>query len=320
MQDDPVIAVLCSDLHLSAKAPVARRGEADWFAAMARSLAPLKEYDSLFSGMGNQPAIICAGDIFDKSNSSPELINFAIRALPSMWTICGQHDLLHHQLDQVHKSAYHTLELCDRIRTIETPTLVSFAEPTIVLWGFPWGAELRPLAEMQVGSGVDLEDCLNIAVVHKYIWQSKANCYPGAPPEGQINRIREDLAGFDVAVFGDNHIGFLADGPKPIILNCGGFMRRAADQIDYRPAIGLLHASGRVTRELLPIDEDIIEAVGESKTLDAPDFSEFFEELAKLGADPLDFVAMVTAAAEKEEKSVQEVLMETVDHIRAAGD
>ena len=38
-----VIAILCSDLHLSHVAPVARSAENNWYAAMARALQELRE-------------------------------------------------------------------------------------------------------------------------------------------------------------------------------------------------------------------------------------------------------------------------------------
>lgn len=316
--DDSVVAIFCSDIHLSARAPVARRGEKDWYAAMKRPLKYLAK-------LAKELPIICAGDIFDVWNSPAELINFAILELPHMYAIPGQHDLPHHQLDKVHRSAYGTLDLVEVIRSLDSDTGIGSERAVCVLWPFPWGTELHTLEGMMDIVQWDATnyrmDCkvFHIAVVHKYIWQSKKNSYPGAPTDAHIDVICKQLEGFDLAVFGDNHKGFLVTDTKPQILNCGGFMRRKADEIDYRPAVGLLHKSGKVEQHFLPLDNEVIEAVEEPNKIGEADFSEFMDRLTSLGADPLDFVELLEQAARKEEKNVEEVLTETIAHIRGEG-
>ena len=99
-----IIAIFAADLHLSLKAPIWRSTEQDWFEAMLRPLVELRTLATLH----NCP-IVYAGDIFDKWNSPPELINFAIEHLPKGHAIPGQHDLPLHNYEDIRKSAYWTL-------------------------------------------------------------------------------------------------------------------------------------------------------------------------------------------------------------------
>jgi DNA repair exonuclease SbcCD nuclease subunit len=62
------LAVLVADLHLSLQQPACRADE-NWLAVQKRYLKQL-------SVIGL--AVICAGDIFDRWNPSPELLVFAI--------------------------------------------------------------------------------------------------------------------------------------------------------------------------------------------------------------------------------------------------
>ena len=98
MKKKPV-ALVCSDIHLCHTRPTSRSAEPDWYEAMARRLHQVDEIASY-----QQVPVLCAGDVFDRWNSPPELINFAIKNMPPMWAVPGQHDLPHHRLDEVHRS------------------------------------------------------------------------------------------------------------------------------------------------------------------------------------------------------------------------
>src|SRR3990172_3116798 len=100
------IAILTADWHLSHKPPIFRSTEPDWYAAMQR---PLDEIISL-SVIHHCP-VLCAGDIFHKWNSPPELINFVMsQADCTKLTIAGQHDLPNHNFREIERSAYWTLD------------------------------------------------------------------------------------------------------------------------------------------------------------------------------------------------------------------
>ena len=104
-QKTRVVAIACADIHLQHTAPICRSGEPDWYAAMARPLEELRGLQENYDC-----PILCAGDVFNHwNNCPPELINWAIKHLPKMYAIPGQHDLPQHRLDDVRKSAYWTM-------------------------------------------------------------------------------------------------------------------------------------------------------------------------------------------------------------------
>lgn len=281
LQETSVVAILCSDIHLSDKPPTFRSNEPDWFEAMAIHLRQLADL-----ARGYDVPIVCAGDVFDRWNSSAALINFALDELPPMYSIPGQHDLPHHQYQDIKSSAYWTLVKAGVIKNLRYRAPVELKG--LVLHGFPWASELY------CNESTDL--ALHLGVVHRYLWKDKSTSYVGADQEHHIKSTLKQLKGFDALVFGDNHRGFLIKRKEDrcAVLNCGGFMRRRKDEMDYNPSIGLLHMNGTITRKRLNCaadnylqDDNIVEA----KTTNSAslDLHNFMEELQELGTDSLDY-------------------------------
>ena len=187
------IAILCSDLHLSLTAPVARTAEPDWLAAQGRVLKQVR----LLQELAFDVPVIYAGDVFDRWNVSPELINWVIDNLPHGYAIPGQHDLPLHQYEDVNRSAYWTLVKAGVIEDLEygKPIVVN---DRLVLYGFPWGKKILSLADPIKGK-------LNVAVVHAYCWKA-GYCYPGASQSVGVAEMSKMLSGYDAATFGDNHL------------------------------------------------------------------------------------------------------------------
>ena len=124
------IAILCSDLHLSLQRPACRADD-DWMGVQAGYLNQLKQLavDSNYS-FGTLP-IAFAGDLFDKWNVQPELINFALEHLPDgMICVPGQHDLPNHRLDQVHRSGYGVLVAAGKIVDASKKVIKRAIDPT----------------------------------------------------------------------------------------------------------------------------------------------------------------------------------------------
>lgn len=269
------LAVFCSDIHLSEKAPVARSAEPDWFKAMAR---PLHQMNELAHKL--KVPIICAGDVFDHWKSPPSLINFALEHLPEMYAVPGQHDLPLHSLADMDNSAFGTLVRVGKIKLLSNkPTLINH----VWVWGFPWNTPITPIHESE-------DDHIQLAVVHAYVW-AKGCSYPGAPEEKRASCYKEKLKGFDVALFGDNHKGFLRDLGDLVVFNHGGFMRRKIDELDAKPAFGILMDDGSV--QLAPQDcskdKFIARDVAKFEEGDEFQMSAFLKELHTLGASELDF-------------------------------
>lgn len=272
------VAVVCADIHLSLKPPISRAGEVSWFAAMKRTLDQLRQIAE-----ENSCPIICAGDVFDRWNSPPELINFALEHLPKMYAIPGQHDLPLHDLDQIKRSAYWTL-----VQTkVVTPLLA--LEPTLIdgvsFQGFAWG---EPIVE-PLPRGTSRTGC-HVAVVHAYTWIDGCS-YPSAPKEMNANQKAKAWAGYDTVIFGDNHKGFSTIRSQRFIFNCGSLMRRKSDQIFYRPQVGLLLTSGVVKPIRLDVEDDIIEKVSpQAEIKEDLELQDFLKKLGDLEDQSLDFV------------------------------
>jgi hypothetical protein len=237
-----VIAILCSDLHLSIKAPVARSEEPNWFDAMKKQLRVLQKAHREH----NEAPIVCAGDVFDRWNSPPELVNFALDWLPRMFAVPGQHDLPYHSEKDVHRSAYGTLVKAGRITPLHwkgTSVEDRRGRTSFIAYGFPWGSPILPAPER-------VDSTTKLAVVHQYVWKEGFG-YTGASDENHVRStsLVADLEGYQAALFGDNHLGFLARAGKCHVLNHGGFMRRRVDEKSYVPHYGLLMSDGTIVRK-----------------------------------------------------------------------
>lgn len=289
--DDKPVAVLCADIHLSMNPPVARRSEPDWFQAMGRTLKQLKDLADLLD-----VPIICAGDVFDRWNSPPELVNFALRNLPKMYAVPGQHDLPLHRMDLIHKSAFDTLVLAKVIKVLR-PEGTQFRG--FHAHGFGWGDVLK--SPEQMGEGISL------AVVHAFIWTEDYG-YPGVSDDSNLRQFKKKLRGYTAAVFGDNHKGFQAGS----ILNCGTFFRRKSDEIDYHPSIGVLYESGKIERNELDISGEYMECVTSETSCQDGDFKGFLDELSRLTSDPLSFVDVMERAMNSCGDGVRRVLKEVM--------
>lgn len=277
-------AILVSDLHIQSRAPIARAAEPDWFEAMARPLSEIRRLQE-----SHDVPIFYAGDIFDRWNSTPETINFAIEHLPPGFAVPGQHDLPNHSYDEIKRSAYWTLVQAGIITNLypgvahEGPELNG-----MIVHGFPWGFRPGPDPHHKVG-----DKRLRLAIIHQFVWTS-ATGYPGAPAVNMAESCAKDLIGYDVAVFGDNHKGFIQrfdDGPT--IVNCGGLMRRKTDEREYKPGVVLLREDGSVERHYLNTvrDKFIERSDAEEIVEKLIDVSAFVDGLRSLGAnDTLDFL------------------------------
>lgn len=300
-------AILVSDLHLQGRSPVARSSEEDWFAAMAR---PLKELTELTKCYDPTVAVVYAGDIFDRWNAPPEVVNFALEHMPPGYAVPGQHDLPNHNYGELKRTAYWTLVEAKLIFNL-LPGEATHLSKGLVAYGFPWGYPPKPIEEKHPAAQ------LNLAVVHAFIYNAKVNSYTGAPTTARASVARSSLVGFDAAAYGDNHKGFIDTNTGLTICNCGGFMRRKTDERDYRPGVGLLHGDGTVTRHYFDTSEDsFIELTkGEEQVAKLLDMGAFVRELANLGADDaLEFEGVLRRFLDenKIEAGVREIVLEAV--------
>ena len=311
-----IIAIFCADLHLSLKPPIWRSAEPDWFEAMLRPLVELRTLATLH----NCP-IVYAGDIFDLwygaiGKGASELINFAMEHLPKGFAIPGQHDLPLHNYSDIKKSAYWTLEKAKVIHDIKPFTHKTFGieKENFVLYGYPYGNELLPLIRKN-------DNKIHIAVIHEYKWID-GHSYLTAPNEQRLGRKKAKFTngkwnGYDIVVYGDNHKGFMYQFPncKTQFFNCGSFMRRHSDEIDYKPQVGLLTDRGEIKPWRLDTSKDKhISGVHIPKEAEL-DMTAFIQGLEELGDTALDFGEAVKRFFEKNNtsKKVIDIILEAME-------
>lgn len=295
-KEDRVVALLCGDLHISHKAPVARSAEEDWYEAQARPFIQLnrlvRQYDV---------PVICSGDVFDRWNVPPETINFALKYLPTMYAVPGQHDLPHHNYGDIKRSAFWTLVEADKIILLDPqwdcPMEIATNDGHVRLWGFPFGCEIVPLKQSK-----DLY--LEIAVVHQYLWKDGCG-YQGAPEDKRVGKTAAKLKGYDIAAFGDNHTPFEHRTKSGcLVYNCGGFQCRKTDERGHSPSVGMLHASGKIVRHYLDTSKDVyISSEWVEDLADGIGMNSFLEELAILGDCAINFSETVHRIMEREKTS-----------------
>lgn len=236
--------IFASDLHLSHNPPAFRNvKDVDWYDAMEYSLLQLKELQEA----NDKCPVVIAGDVFDKWNSPPKLIRFAMEKLPpNTYAIPGQHDLPQHRLEAMPDSAYGVLVSAGAIQHLRSRILLPHGyQPVrlgpVTLYPFQWGEDIPHLAKTHPKT-------TNIAVCHRYVWAENHH-YPGVSSDKLITNIA-NLDQFHYAVFGDNHKGFMHYLPAPngkdtcVVFNCGTFMIRKRDEVDYAPRVGLLTGAG----------------------------------------------------------------------------
>src|SRR5690348_10413769 len=104
MSTGSLVAVACSDIHLSVERPVFRSLEEDWLAVQQKAVQQVFSSARLprpaFTeslAVRSQVPILIAGDLFNRATPTPEVINFALKLFSSTNTtvvaIPGNHDL-----------------------------------------------------------------------------------------------------------------------------------------------------------------------------------------------------------------------------------
>lgn len=310
-----VLAIFCSDLHISAKPPLWRTAEPDWEKAQSRPLELIKAI-----AQDNECPVFCCGDIFDKWNAPPEAINIALKYLPEgMYAIPGQHDLPNHNIDEIERSAFWTLVESGFIHYLSP--LQNYihicSDPPVNVMGFPYGS---PITQRRRGGEED--DIISIAIAHQYVWRRGYN-YMGAPSSQYIDHLVSKLGEWDMVLFGDNHHGFYETSNDTKIVNCGSVIRRKANEEDYDPSYWVLRKAAPESTHRIFLDREYFNtgedmhlelSEGEEGELNAMDVSELMEELQKLEVDDTeldDFVKRFCHRT-KRRKAVRRLLFESL--------
>ena len=298
---DDVQLICIADCHFGQRRPVARAG--DWKQARRRVLDQLWELQATY-----KCPIVCAGDILHSWREPAELVNFLLRYMPTIHSIAGNHDCPWHDLKELSRSAFWTLVEAGKVVYIPPgkPVEVNPGRP-IRLHGFPVGHPVKPLAEPH-------DMAIEVAVCHEYVWRDGTN-YVGAKSDTHVETWKARTKGYDLIIVGDNHHSFLAEFRKRVLWNCGGLMRRNADEIDYSPSVGLFLTDGTMKRHFLDVSKDEWDNTGNLMDMSKADVSGFVDELASLAAAGLDFGEAVKRTLDemKPSDSVRKAVLGALD-------
>jgi hypothetical protein len=99
------------------------------------------------------------------------------------------------------------------------------------------------------------------------------------------------------------------------IINCGSFIRRKSDEIDYQPSVGIIYSDGTVKRKRLDTSGDKFH-VEHSETKETPfNMKEFIAGLEGLGEHGLNFREAVEEHLKTEEinKDTKEIILASLE-------
>lgn len=307
-----VIALATSDWHLDTHRPSAR-AEANWLDVLYGYMQQLKDLQQMYSA-----PILVPGDLFNRWDPPPHIINWALAYLPdNIYAVPGNHDLPGHSYKEVDKSAYWSLVEAKKIVTV-TPgpfgKIIDCFGGTLEVHAYTCGFEVQPQKPKK-----DLS--LRIAMIHDYIW-TKDTGHEKAPPEKRYGKWAEKLVGYDIAIFGDNHRGWLIQSDTQCsVLNCGCLVRRRADEKNYRPAVGLIHANGQITRHYLDTSKDKFvdeaEKVEQIESALKINLADFVSELARARAKGVDWKKTVILWCKKNDidQATKDIIISCVEDI-----
>lgn len=325
LKKDPPLLIVAGDLHLSDDPPASRSSDPDWIGTQRGYLQQLRRIsDITYTPEGHDLDIsgsipvAYAGDIFDKPENSPELVNMVIECIPKGFSVAGQHDLPGHRLTDMKNSNYYTLVAAGKLHHLDASISIAPFTNGLRLCGFSW--------QQQIAQGISCaknkkRDWKRVAIIHRHIYDTKEHTFPGCPTIYQTTSSAtvKSLRGFDAAFFGDNHRGFIAPPhgkQKCWIGNCGTFMRRHANEYGYKPTVLIYHESGKITHHFLDTSKDIMLKKQATKILDemddAMDVAGLVDQLKRVGMNDIDFDAEARRWLERNKAGIRDYTLEFI--------
>ncbi len=240
------IALFCSDLHLTSQVPDCRDPET-WIQDQEGMLNVLIDTVN-----GYKVPLCIAGDIFHRSKEDPIIESMIIRKLLQLdypcYTIPGQHDMPGHSYERLNESSYDVLRATRAIH--HCPAYEPLKYDCAYLCGVPYGQDI---------SGTNWKRDNLVLMAHQMVYTLEP--FPGAPESGNINSVYKQIKAFRLAVFGDNHQGFVHKKKDKMIINCGVAIQRTRAEIEYQPYAYLLYSDFSIEKIKLPTTDKFIKKV-----------------------------------------------------------
>lgn len=265
--------ILTADLHFQYHTPICRMD--DFIATQIKKMEWLKSLAE-----EKDAVILCSGDVTHRAREDKqnEILNLLFDHLPVMLGVVGNHDILSHSMDNLHKSAIGVLNKAG-IYTILYPN-EPFTMDKDLIYGFNWGDDMqRP---METGSNA------TIAVWHKMVFAPNDDLKKYA--SGVDSSTLLDLfPSYDLILTGDNHKTFTIEKDGRFLVNPGSFMRITAAQKDFNPSVFLYDSVEHTLEQIfVPIEDGVIsdDHIGEKSNID---FNAYIERIKNKEDISIDF-------------------------------
>ncbi len=237
--------LLAADIHIRDTTPRARKD--DYWLSQWESWSEILD---IFT-QRECDFILVAGDLGDKAEWSDWLINTFLRVTEDkigkkrdIIVVPGQHDLLHHQRSEFHKTGLGLLKQLKMISVLDEQNKFNAqyrsSKESVYIHGYWYGDKL-PKREFKTRKDDANRKITRILLLHKMI--IKEPLWPGQIATKHIDFF-EKHPEFDLIVSGDNHQSIkLIDGRMKghyrALYNSGSMMRMRADQVDHKPQVGI---------------------------------------------------------------------------------
>lgn len=226
------------DFHFRSKAPEARLDNY------------LETQDKLISWMRDQfPGYrwLCSGDLLHLARERAEPLSwvyYLLNVLPEFWGVRGNHDLLYHSLNELHRSSIGLLEMAGKFHPLSVSPII---EDDVEIYGYDFGTEIQHVKPKKTKT--------LIAVYHGMVLKEANPFYSGLVAKNILTEFPE----YDIILTGDNHEGFVEAVDDRVLINPGAFKRDNADMIDVQPYVYTFDTEMKtVERVAVPIQDDII--------------------------------------------------------------
>jgi len=232
--------IACSDLHITETKPV-YRVEENW---MAVCLSKLKQIIDLANE--KKCPVIVAGDFFDKSSHSMELLISTMNLLKTckqqIIVIPGNHDPKAHNMELLNKSA---ISLMNFVGTNVFNKVISIKSGNFKIDFFPFGSELKSMGG-------------DIAVIHEFAYVEKP--WADVSESGNYRKIIRRLGGdYKLIIAGDNHEDFIEEYRGCTFLNCGAMLRTDRNEQDRVPKFYLIEDNLNIIPQPFSIKKDVFD-------------------------------------------------------------
>ncbi len=239
--------ILTADIHLRDTIPICRTD--DFFLAQSNKIKFIKNLQEKY----NNIPILDAGDLLDKWKSSPYLEAWAIRNLPYIITVPGNHELPSHNINYLDKSSLSVLEAAGKIKILkdDKEILSNYDKygDQFSITGFPWNIPIKKYDGDFKGR--------RVAIAHILTYESES-IWPGLVAIKGIDLLKK-MSGYDLIITGHNHIPFITKYKGRLLVNPGSMTRAHADQINHKPRVYLWYSENNSIEEVyLPIEDNVI--------------------------------------------------------------